>query len=56
MGLFGFELALFFGPLQSKNWLCSAKKHVCGAFDYPAYGADAFMVMVSQVICIHDVF
>jgi hypothetical protein len=26
MGLFGFELALFFGLQQSKNWLCLAKK------------------------------
>ena len=25
MGLFGFELALFFRGLQSKNWLCLEK-------------------------------
>jgi hypothetical protein len=28
MGLFGFELALFFEVLQSKNWLCLAKMRV----------------------------
>src|ERR1700722_19957255 len=31
LGLIGFVLALFFWPLQRKNWLCSAKSRVFGS-------------------------
>jgi len=37
MGLFGFELALFFWALQSKNWLCSAKNHVLAKFGFYSF-------------------